>query len=235
MNSNISGIYEIRNTSNNKLYIGSSIDISKRFKQHIQSLKNNKHHNKYLQSAWNKYGEDSFTFKVVEVVDDECLLFSAEQKWINATKCFDGNIGYNLSLEASRPLRADDIWHLNCNIVYRDKLLDLKNMKMDKNEKLVYYVIRDFVQYPSNCVIINDNIPTFKELEPITSLTERTIRDAIKALETKNIVKLVQSGHRKAIYVNPEYYASGKELNIDTLKMFGLLKIDEEKIESYLD
>ena len=108
------------------------------------------------------------------------------------------------------------------------------NMKMDKNEKLVYYVLRDFVQYPSNCVIINDVVPTFKDLEPITSLTERTIRDAIKALESKNILKLNQSGHRKAIYINPEYYASGKELSVDTLKMFGLLTIDEEKIESYL-
>ena len=121
------------------------------------------------------------------------------------------------------------------NIVYRGRLEDLQNMKLDKNEKLVYYVVRDFIQYPSNCVIINDVIPTFKDLEPITSLTERTIRDALKALELKGILKLVQSGHRKAIYINPEYYASGKELNIDTLKLFGLLKIDDAKIETYFE
>lgn len=121
------------------------------------------------------------------------------------------------------------------SIVYRDKIKELNDMKLDKNEKLVYYVLRDFAQYPSNCVVINDSIPTFKELEPLISLTERTIRDSLKTLEIKNIIKLFQSGHRKAIYINPEYYATGKELNIDTLKMFNLLEIDEEKINSYLE
>lgn len=129
----------------------------------------------------------------------------------------------------------DGTGKLGFNIVYRERMEDLGNMKLDKNEKLVYYVLRDFVQHPSNCVMVNNSIPTFKGLEPLISLTERTIRDALKTLEEKNLLKLIQSGHRKAIYINPEYYATGKELNIDTLKMFNLLDIDEDKINSYLD
>jgi hypothetical protein len=121
------------------------------------------------------------------------------------------------------------------NIVHRERIEDVNSMKLDKNEKLVYYVIRDFAQHPSNCVMINNIVPTFKELEPLISLTERTIRDALKSLEDKNLLKLIQSGHRKAIYINPEYYATGKELNIDTLNLFNLLEVDDNKINSYLE
>lgn len=120
------------------------------------------------------------------------------------------------------------------NIVHRPRLEEVTNMQLNKNEKLVYYILRDLISHPSNCVMINNQVPVFKELEPLVSLTERTIRDALKTLEEKNLLKLVQTGHRKAIYINPEYYATGKELNITTLELFGLLELDQEKVESYL-
>jgi len=60
------GIYVIRNLINDKIYIGSSVNIKKRFCQHRNSLKKNKHHNKYLQRSWNKYGEENFEFVVIE-------------------------------------------------------------------------------------------------------------------------------------------------------------------------
>jgi group I intron endonuclease len=235
MNINIMGIYKIINIKNNKIYIGSSADIHKRWCQHKTSLNKNKHCNKHLQAAWNKYGEESFKFEIVELVDDEEVLFSAEQKWINKTKCYDGNYGYNISIDASRPNIGDKLNHLDVNLVYRNKLDDLINMKLSRNEKLVYYVLREFVQHPSNCVMINNNIPTFKELEPLVSLTERSIRDCLKTLELKGLIKLVQSSHKKAIYINPEYYSTGKEISNETLQLFGLLEIDEEKINHYLN
>ena len=55
-----SGIYQIRNKINGKIYIGSSADkkgILQRWKQHVKDLKNNIHHNKHLQTAW-KYAEE---------------------------------------------------------------------------------------------------------------------------------------------------------------------------------
>ena len=109
------------------------------------------------------------------------------------------------------------------NIVYRFKLEELLNMKLEVNEKLVYYILRDFTVFPSNSIMINDKVPTFEELEPILGLKERTIRKAVKALELKGLFKLKQSGHKKVIYVNPEYYATGKNLDIDTVKMFDLM------------
>ena len=123
----------------------------------------------------------------------------------------------------------------NFNIVYREKVKELIDMNLSKNEKLVFFIIRDFAIYPYNCVMINDEIPRFTDLEPIVSLTERSIRDSLKSLEEKNVIKLVQSGHRKAIYINPQYYATGKDLSIDTLKMFNLVECDDEKVNSYLE
>ena len=60
------GIYVIRNIVNDNIYIGSSVNIKKRFCQHRNSLRKNKHHNKYLQRSWNKYGEENFEFVVIE-------------------------------------------------------------------------------------------------------------------------------------------------------------------------
>lgn len=217
------GIYKITNLKSNKFYIGSSNDIPKRWKQHISGLNNNKHHNFHLQKSWNKYGETSFKFEIIDIVNDSNDLFSREQKWINETNCCDGNIGYNLSRDAYRPIVAEVSAHLNCNLVYRDKLEELIDIQLEVNEKLVYYILRDFTVFPSNSIMINGQVPTFEELEPIIGLKERTIRKAVKALEAKGLLKLKQSGHKKVIYINPEYYATGKNLDIGTVKMFDLM------------
>ena len=56
----VSGIYCIENITNHKTYIGSSKNIYQRLLKHFALLRYNKHQNAHLQSAWNKYGENSF-------------------------------------------------------------------------------------------------------------------------------------------------------------------------------
>lgn len=53
----ISGIYGIFNLVNGKVYIGSAINLKKRFSDHKGRLQKQKHRNGYLQNAWNKYRE----------------------------------------------------------------------------------------------------------------------------------------------------------------------------------
>lgn len=72
------GIYKITNTYNNKFYIGSSINIDKRWYRHITDLNCCKHHNKHLQRAWKKYGKNSFTFEIIELCKPEDLLKSEQ-------------------------------------------------------------------------------------------------------------------------------------------------------------
>lgn len=51
----MSGVYQIYNPITNKRYIGSSINVERRLKEHLRNLKRNNHHNMYLQAAYNKY------------------------------------------------------------------------------------------------------------------------------------------------------------------------------------
>lgn len=93
---NIQGIYAIKNIINNKVYIGQSVDINKRFKQHLWGLNHNRHDNPHLQNSWNKYKEENFEFIVLEEVEDINNLDIQEQYWIDEFNSY--NDGYNLKL-----------------------------------------------------------------------------------------------------------------------------------------
>lgn len=104
MKLNVSGIYQIKNLINGKIYIGSAVSFSDRWKVHRFDLRNNKHHNKYLQRAWDKYNEENFEFTVLELVADKNNLLMREQFWMDETQCYDPKIGYNLSKHAGSRL-----------------------------------------------------------------------------------------------------------------------------------
>lgn len=76
MGHQISCIYKISCT-NDKYYIGSTIDYNKRKNRHLAELYNNRHHNNYLQNIYNKYGKDSLLFEILSELPKESL-FEAE-------------------------------------------------------------------------------------------------------------------------------------------------------------
>jgi group I intron endonuclease len=89
-----SGIYMITCIENKKIYIGSSVNLTRRFSEHKRFLKKNDHYNSYLQNSWNLYGEESFVFSIIEKTKLEELM-SREQYWIDKSKCFDQKVGFN--------------------------------------------------------------------------------------------------------------------------------------------
>lgn len=97
-------IYRIVNRENNKFYVGSSVEYESRRRVHIGRLRRNEHHCRHLQAAWNKYGEDSFYFEIVETTDDPTKLQAMEQTWL------DRHVGtvecYNFSKHADAPWRG---------------------------------------------------------------------------------------------------------------------------------
>lgn len=68
------GVYQIINKVNGHAYIGSSINIWKRWGRHLCTLQRNKHSNCHLQNALNFYGEDNFEFSVLLFCDSENTL-----------------------------------------------------------------------------------------------------------------------------------------------------------------
>ncbi len=95
---NQSGIYEILNTVNGKRYIGSSVSFKPRWKSHRVQLRGNRHHNQYLQRAWNKYGEAAFKFLPILTCAKSMLLFY-EQQLLDKVKP-----EYNFALNATAPM-----------------------------------------------------------------------------------------------------------------------------------
>ena len=80
------GIYCIKNIINNKCYIGSSVNIRRRFYEHKHKLKFNKHQSTYLQRSYNKYGKEAFKFEIVEKINDSNILIEKEQYYIDTLK-----------------------------------------------------------------------------------------------------------------------------------------------------
>lgn len=102
-----SGIYEIRNIENGHFYIGSAINIKQRWIDHKKLLRKNKHCNSYLQNAWNKYGEKSFLFSVLLIVDEKENLIPNEQRFID-----EKNPQYNIARVAGSTLGTKQPAHV---------------------------------------------------------------------------------------------------------------------------
>lgn len=92
-----SGIYKITNVENGKVYIGSSVDINRRWWEHRSRLKYKRHGNDHLLSAWSKYGKEKFHFCIIE----ECLkdhFKERESYWIRHYNSDNREFGYNKSI-----------------------------------------------------------------------------------------------------------------------------------------
>lgn len=99
----VSGIYMILNTITNKCYIGSAVNIRRRWRRHLRTLNSDTHHNLHLQRAWDKYGKENFAFSVLEYVSPEDLLIK-EQYWMDAYKSYNQDKGYNICKTAGNML-----------------------------------------------------------------------------------------------------------------------------------
>ncbi len=100
------GVYIITNIINGKIYVGSSsYSIGNRLTVHKRLLRQNKHENSYLQFSYNKYKEDSFEFKILELCErDECI--EREQYWIDYYKSYKRDLGYNINEKANSRLNS---------------------------------------------------------------------------------------------------------------------------------
>lgn len=119
------------------MYIGKSINIKKRKREHFNRLRRNTHENSKLQRAFNKYGEVNFEFDVL-VVDnfDNEELNSIEHMYI---RLFDTlKNGYNLTYGGGGSVgwRASDEQKLIRSINSRGELNPFYGKKLSEEHKL---------------------------------------------------------------------------------------------------
>lgn len=90
----MTGVYCIICLKNRKIYVGQSVNITKRFRHHKYMLKKGTHNNKTLQKAWNKYGEEMFKFFVIEETNEK-QVHKRELWWIKTLQPYNPSIGFN--------------------------------------------------------------------------------------------------------------------------------------------
>jgi len=141
---NNSGIYMITNVVNNKRYIGQSKNISNRKIHHFSRLRGNAHYNKYLQKAFNKYGENNFIFSVLlycelfELTKYEQFFVDFFDPEYNILKnCVDSWSGVKRSKEARKKCR--------------------NTFKMKYILKLENEIKKNIISSKSNILFIDDN------------------------------------------------------------------------------
>lgn len=115
----VSGVYRIRNLTNNKFYIGSTNNLYKRFIQHKTLLEKGIHHSLYLQRAFNKYGTSQFIMEILLLCKQEYLLYY-EQLLIyelepdyNMNKQATSNRGYKWSEQSRQKASKSQLGNQN--------------------------------------------------------------------------------------------------------------------------
>lgn len=106
------GIYQIRNLVNGKLYVGSAAGrggLQERWRKHCETGRRGEHRNPHFQFAWDKYGEHAFMFEVLEKCQPtQCI--AREQHYLDTVlfaNCNDKRfkqLGYNICRKAASTL-----------------------------------------------------------------------------------------------------------------------------------
>ncbi len=140
------GIYKIENLINHKVYIGQSVHIERRWKEHCQySTKS------VISDAIKKYGKENFSFQILE----ECSLDELNDKeiyYIQKFNCITPN-GYNVKdyvegKEVNFISYGKDIF-LNIVKDIKDNLLSFQEISKKYNISIraVYYINKGEIHY----------------------------------------------------------------------------------------
>lgn len=92
------GIYKIYFLDPNLIYIGSSVNLRKRRRDHLYDLRKGIHRNSHLQRAYVKYGNENFHFEIVEHVERREDLIHREQYYLDLLAPY-----YNINPTANVP------------------------------------------------------------------------------------------------------------------------------------
>lgn len=89
------GIYAIQNKITGMAYVGQTANnFGDRRDSNFAKLRHNKHDNVGLQEDWNKYGEQNYEFKILEILEDCVNIDEKEKFWI--AKYRENNKAFNL-------------------------------------------------------------------------------------------------------------------------------------------
>ena len=97
------GLYVLVCRINGKVYVGmtrAKKGFKTRWSVHRKELRKNRHGNKYLQRAYNKYGESNFYFKILKICNNSSIINikKIESLWINKLNSTYSKNGFNMEI-----------------------------------------------------------------------------------------------------------------------------------------
>lgn len=105
------GIYKIQSKIKpERVYIGSSVNVRNRWRQHIQDLRKNNHRSGRLQNHYNKYGEEDLEFTVLigcakeELIDHEQYFIDMYRPYFNMNPNARNRLGAKFTEETKRKM-----------------------------------------------------------------------------------------------------------------------------------
>lgn len=244
------GIYKITNIKTKKIYIGSSENIQKRWLNHKQMLFANKHHSIHLQRSYNKHGEKSFSYEIIELCDKSLLLerenfylneLLKADEYVKGVSGFFIKFGYNICPIASKGFTGK---HSRDSILKQIKSRGLcSTLKVDINGNILeeYELVSDIKDKRSAVYLSKRNKQTLKS-KNYGYISKNDYYDGYKPKQTttwnKGLTGL-DSHNKKKIYVYDLYgrfyktYDSIKDasisLNVSVSNISKVLNIKHRK------
>lgn len=183
---------------NGKVYIGQSIDLDRRKKDHIRNLNKNVGHNSHFQNAWNKYGENNFEFEVIHLVENSNELNYLETYYIEKYDSTNPNKGYNFTHGGDNP-SVSELYRNELRMKARGKntnlsIEDVRRIKlslyclMDRSEISAMFNIKKKTITP----ISNGN--NFNYINPELNDKIYNLKQTLIEERNSNILKLYDDG-----------------------------------------
>lgn len=168
----MAGIYCIENTVTGKRYVGQSQNIGRRWMQHKAMLRKGAHLNKLLQADWKQFGEDAFTFYVIEFLDRDKVvkeflshldlagiirkeLLWREQGYIKEFETYNPSAGYNVAgngkANNAQKRRIIELTHLiDPHASFEDEEFrqELDSMSYEKACTVIWHLTETLAQKP---------------------------------------------------------------------------------------
>ena len=142
------GIYKILDLTNNQVYIGQSVNIERRFLQHLRK------NNIAIDKAIEEKGAQNFSFEVVEQCSKE-LLNNRQQYWIQYYNSFKN--GYNANKGGTASLQ-------NFSFLSKQNIQNIKN-ELKNTQKSILQIANQYNINKSTVYRINIGEIHFKSQE----------------------------------------------------------------------
>ena len=125
-------VYAIRHNVTNRVYVGSSGNVDRRFNQHLYALRSHTHIVGDMQKDFDEHGED-FTLTILDTIKDASES-EKEFEWMDKYQSFVRGVGYNYQDCKRR--------HASRSGVFRDKDVGIKiDQPLTENERELLDII----------------------------------------------------------------------------------------------